>query len=170
MRKLVLLFVAAATLASCSAGKRAIKENGAELRKQTSIFLTTDKNSKYIEVGGMGTSKTDPIAIDIAELNARAKAAQELATMILATRNQEDTSERSGSGATQDGQFSSDYEAQIASKAKSLLANASTTKVYVGDAVDGSGNVIALVRIRVPYDRDKDFVSVSLMEEAKVQE
>jgi len=169
MRKLVLLFVAAATLASCSAGKRAIKENGAELRKQTSIFLTTDKNSKYIEVGGMGTSKTDPIAIDIAELNARARAAQELATMMIASRNQEDTSNLSAEGVTTEIEAGYDYGAEIASKAKSLLANASTTKVYVGDKMDGSGNVIALVRIRVPYDRDKDFVSVSLMEEAKVQ-
>ena len=163
-----LLFGGLISTTSCNAPKRALSQNDFEQQKAMAKMLTTTINNRYVEVGATGNAMTYQTALDIAELNAKAKASRVIAEILNEVRAQNTKNDLSDEkGGERNLSTSEAYDATVTAKSKSLLTFAEVIETYAGLAEDGSREKMMIVRVRVPLKKDQ---SVTLLEEAKSDE
>jgi len=163
-----LLFGGLISTSSCNAPKRALTQNEFEQQKAMAKMLTTTINNRYVEVGATGNAMTYQTALDIAELNAKAKASRVIAEVLNEVRAQNTNNDLSDEkGGERNLSTSEVYDATVTSKSKSLLTFAEVIETYAGKSEDGSREKMMIVRVRVPLKKDQ---SVTLLEEAKSDE
>ena len=160
IKELVLVLLGALSITACSTGKKLLKENDYAYQKQVSEMMVTKRTKKHLTVPGIGIAKTDPVAFDIADLKARAKAARELKTLIKTVRAENvNNSLIAGDGEEVDIQTSEQYEATVTSQAEAILTNSETIVSYIGKANDGSGKRMAIVTIQIPLDESFSLIN-----------
>ena len=137
------------TMTSCSSTKRTLKEQGYEYEKKISEMSKTKITGKYIEVGAIGLAKTHDTAKNIGSLKGKSAAAEVLGTLIKVS-NGEKVNNSVIAESDMEVSTKEIYDAVRTVSAEALLTGAYVTDVDYGRANDGSGRIMAIVRVRVP--------------------
>ena len=138
------------TMTSCSSTKKALKEQGYEYEDKISEMSKTKITGKYIEVGGIGLAKTHSTAKKIGSLKGKASAAEVFGTL-LKLKNGEKIDNSLIDEADLEISTKEIFDAVTSESAEALLTGAYVSDVHFGRAKDGSGRIMALVRVRVPF-------------------
>lgn len=141
--------VGGASVASCSTAGRALKETGNDWQKKVSDMSKTKISNKYIEVGAIGLAKTYDTAKEIGVLKGKAAAAEILGSLIKVSQG-EKVDNSVVADADLEVSTTEIYDAVRTSNAEALLTGAFPTAVEYGTSQDGSGRIMAVVRVRVP--------------------
>ena len=137
------------TSISCSVAKKTFKEQGYEYEKRISEISKTKITGKYIEVGAIGLAKTHDTAKSIGSLKGKSAAAEVLGTLIKVS-NGEKVENSLIADSDMDVSTKEIYDAVRTVSSEALLTGAYVTEVHFGRAHDGSGRIMAAVRVRVP--------------------